>query len=45
MAGTPLRFQVFGDAVLQKPLIPAKEGIVSAAVKSGDTSLEYTLTP
>jgi arabinogalactan endo-1,4-beta-galactosidase len=44
MPGTPLRFQVFGDAAMRKPLIAAKDDAVSATVKSGDTTLEYTLT-
>jgi arabinogalactan endo-1,4-beta-galactosidase len=44
MPGTPLRFQVYGDAAMQVPLIPAKDGAVSAVAGSGDTVLDYTLT-
>lgn len=45
MAGTPLRFQVFADPAMQKPLIAGRDGVVDTKVGPGDTTLEYTLAP
>lgn len=43
MPGTPLRFQVYGDLAMQKPLIAAKDGVVTGTVGRADAVLEYSL--
>ena len=43
MPGTALRFQVFGDSAMQKPLVVSKDGVITATVNAGDTTLDYTL--
>jgi arabinogalactan endo-1,4-beta-galactosidase len=45
MAGTALRFQVYGDAAMQKPLIKGNDGVVTATVGSAATTLDYTISP